>query len=127
MARPKKELDEEQIRELARIQCTNKEIAAVMKCSTDTIERNYAAIVNEEREAGKKSLRRAQWDKAVKDGNATMLIWLGKHYLGQKDELAITSEEPQVRTLLAHWENCVKKNNLLWHDKKTEKPADKTN
>lgn len=127
MGRPKKELDEEQIRELASIQCTDGEIAAVMRCHVDTIRDRFSTIINEAREAGKKSLRRAQWDKAVKDGNATMLIWLGKHYLGQKDELSITSEEPQVRTLLAHWENCVKKNNLLWHDKKTEKPADKTN
>jgi hypothetical protein len=112
MARPRKELDEEQIRELAAIQCTNKEIAAVMRCSTDTLERNYAAAINEEREAGKKSLRRAQWDKAVKDGNPALLIWLGKHYLGQRDELSLVTEEPQVRSLLKKWESCVKKSNF---------------
>jgi hypothetical protein len=39
------------------------------------------------------SLRRMQWEKA-QTGNTTMLIWLGKQMLGQKDRLE-TSEEAQ--------------------------------
>ena len=35
-------------------------------------------------EAGKQAIREAQFEKAL-SGNATMLIWLGKQYLGQAD------------------------------------------
>ena len=42
------------------------------------------------RDQGKTSLRRMQWEKA-QSGNTTMLIWLGKQMLGQKDKLE-TSE-----------------------------------
>ena len=39
----------------------------------------------QKRGSGKTSLRRAQWLSAQK-GNPTMLIWLGKQYLGQRDK-----------------------------------------
>ena len=39
---------------------------------------------------GLASLRRRQF-KAAQDGNATMLIWLGKQYLGQTDKQDITA------------------------------------
>lgn len=101
--RPQIALNEEQIRELARIQCTNTEIAAVMRCSQDTIERRFAGIIKEAREEGKSSLRRAQYQAAMK-GNSAMLIWLGKHLLDQKDENHNkTSYEPEVRELLKKW------------------------
>lgn len=106
--RPHKELDLEQIRELAMIQCTNGEIAAVMRCSVDTLHDNYYEIIKDAREAGKCSLRRAQWKKAVVDGNPALLIWLGKFILGQKDEMIIKSEEPAVRQLLEQWEKFAK-------------------
>jgi len=83
--RPKIVLDEEQIRELARIQCTYAEIGAVMKCHPDTIHDRFSEIVKAEREHGKASLRRAQFKSAL-GGNAQMLIFLGTHILGQKDE-----------------------------------------
>lgn len=35
------------------------------------------------------SLRRMQWSKA-KEGNVTMMIWLGKQVLGQKDRVEET-------------------------------------
>lgn len=107
MARPFKKLDERQIKELAKIQCTMIEIAAVMGCSVDTLERNYAEIIKSAREEGKSSLRRAQYKKAL-EGNATMLIWLGKHYLDQKDTVQVVgTSEPEVRKLLNRWESGV--------------------
>jgi hypothetical protein len=86
MARPKIEINEDEVFELAKIQCTNDEIAAVFGVSEVTIRNRFSAIVAKWREAGKKSLRRAQWEKAVKDGNVVMQIWLGKQYLGQRDK-----------------------------------------
>lgn len=109
MARPKIELDKRQIKELAKIQCTMTEVAAVMGCSVDTLERNYAEIIKIGRECGKESLRKAQWKKAVVEGHPSMLIWLGKFYLGQKEEFALTSSEPEVRQLLEKWDVTAKK------------------
>jgi len=82
--RPRLQLDEEQIIELGRIQCTFSEIAAVMKCSLDTISSRFGDVVYKAREEGKCSLRRAQFKKAI-EGNPALLIFLGTHILGQTD------------------------------------------
>jgi hypothetical protein len=97
MARPRLELDERQIRELAKINCTMEEISAVMGCSVDTLERRYADIIKEERNIGKSSLRRWQF-KAAASGNAALLIWLGKQYLGQRDkeDIDLTGKEIKI-------------------------------
>jgi hypothetical protein len=44
-------------------------------------------------EAGKSSLRRLQWKSAL-GGNVVMQIWLGKQYLGQRDEHAVEVSRP---------------------------------
>jgi hypothetical protein len=79
-----------------------------MRVSVDTITRNYAEMIKEGREHGKSSLRRAQYKLAL-TGNAQMLIWLGRFYLGQKEEINFTSSEPDVRALLEKWEVSAKK------------------
>lgn len=106
MARPIiHELDTRQIKELAEIQCTMGEIASVMGCSVDTLERRYADVIKEGRDKGKSSLRRMQYKKAL-EGNPTMLIWLGKHYLDQKEAVQLLgTQEPEVRKLLQRWED----------------------
>jgi len=38
------------------------------------------------------SLRRIQYSTAM-EGNATMLVWLGKNWLGQTDKLDTTSSD----------------------------------
>jgi hypothetical protein len=84
MARPRLELDEDQIEKLAMINCSLAEIASVMRCSVDTLER-YSEVIKRGRENGKSSLKKKQFEVAMK-GNVTMLIWLGKIVLGQKEE-----------------------------------------
>jgi len=83
MAPPRIELDLELVEKLAGIGCTMIEIAAVCKCSVDTLERRCADVIIKGRESAKASLRRMQWKKAEK-GNTTMLIWLGKNMLGKR-------------------------------------------
>lgn len=100
--RPKKVLDERQIRELAALGCSMVEIGIVMGAHADTIRDNYSAAMSEGRENGKISLRRAQMKLAL-DGNAQMLIWLGRFYLNQREEINFTSSEPDVRALLEKW------------------------
>jgi hypothetical protein len=80
----RKDIDAELIRKLAGIQCTHAEIAQVVGCSESHIDKKYGPQISDWREAGKASLRRKQWEKAM-DGNITMLIWLGKQYLDQSD------------------------------------------
>jgi AraC-like DNA-binding protein len=94
MARPKINIDWSTVEKLCLIQCTGEEIASVLGCSYDTLERrckeeyeeSFAEYIKRESSGGKASLRRAQWKKAIDDGNATMQIWLGKQYLGQRDK-----------------------------------------
>ena len=106
--RPKIELDERQIRELASMGCPLTEIASVMGVHTDTIRDNYSKSIDEGRECGKTSLRRAQWKLAL-SGNSQMLIWLGRFHLSQREEINFTSSEPEVRQLLEQWEVAAKK------------------
>ena len=97
MARPKLQLDEGLIERLATIHCPITEIAAALDCSVDTLERNYAGLIAKGREKGKASLRRTQWNAAMK-GNVVMMIWLGKQILKQTDKLE-TTLDAKVETL----------------------------
>lgn len=95
--RPRKELDQHTFEGLCEVQCTLEEIAHVLDVSEDTVERwckrtyelGFADAYKKFSAAGKTSLRRYQFDLAKK-GNAIMLIWLGKQYLGQREPLATT-------------------------------------
>lgn len=98
MARPRKEIDEEQVERLARLHCTNAEIATVFDCSPDTIERRFAGSVAKGRAEGKITLRRAQFRAALK-GNVTMQIWLGKQLLGQKEPEPDSANRPSADSL----------------------------
>jgi hypothetical protein len=52
---------------------------------------NFSVELVKGREALKQSLRRAQLTVAL-NGNPTMLIWLGKQYLGQSENTLETNE-----------------------------------
>lgn len=90
--RPKIDIDKEQFKKLCGIQCTGEEIASWFKCSVDTIERwckrefgmTFAESFKMFSADGKISLRRTQFRMA--ETNCSMAIWLGKQYLGQKDQ-----------------------------------------
>ena len=107
--RPKMLLNEvgiETVKSLARIQCTDEEIASVLGVSVDLLtNRNnkaaFAAAKEQGQQSGKASLRRMQFQTA-EAGNATMLIWLGKQYLGQKEkqDLSVETEQDFVFNIL---------------------------
>lgn len=92
MPRQKLPIDEAQVEELAAILCTMEEIAAVVGCSVDTLERRFADTIKTGRDRGKSSLRRVQW-RLAQDGNAALAIWLGKQWLGQTDKLQTTTRD----------------------------------
>jgi hypothetical protein len=89
--RPKIEIDADQVKKLAAMQCTNVEIAAFFNCDEGTIRKRFSDVLSKGRETGKISLRRMQWQSAEK-GNTSMLIWLGKQYLGQSDKKDLDPE-----------------------------------
>ncbi len=96
--RPRKKIDRKEFEKLCGLQCTVEEIAAWFDCSVDTIERwcereygqKFADVFSEKRSYGKISLRRTQWQLAEK--NASMAIFLGKNYLGQRDAVDMSVE-----------------------------------
>lgn len=91
--RPQKVLTDDAIKlieNLSGIMCTEEEIAFCLGTCPETL--NSPANKDVYREAlkrgkaqGKQSLRRYQWECAKK-GNSSMLIWLGKQYLGQTEK-----------------------------------------
>ena len=94
--KPMTDKEFEQLVNMIRIQCTRDEICDILGMSDTTLNRrikeqgiegvdNFEALYKKHQGEGKASLRRAQW-KAAQDGNPTMLVWLGKQMLGQKDK-----------------------------------------
>ncbi len=81
MGRPPLDIDAEQVRKLAAINCTMIEIASVVGCSVSTLEDRFSDVIKEGRATGRSSLRRHMWE-AVQKGNITMMIWLSKNMLG---------------------------------------------
>lgn len=73
---------------LSQIGCTISEIAATVGIPERSIVRHFGVTKKEGFEKFKQSIRRAQY-KLLLAGNATMGIWLGKQYLGQKDSQEI--------------------------------------
>ncbi len=91
--RPLTVIDWDEFDKLCHIQCTLAEVALWFNCDMDTIEAackrekglGFSEYYEQKRGRGRVSLRRKQFQLAI-EGNVTMLIWLGKQYLGQSDK-----------------------------------------
>ena len=94
-------IDKTQFEKLCALQCTRDEICAVLNVDDNTLIDwckntygcDFRTIFTEKKQLGKMSLRRSQWKLAEK--NPTMAIWLGKQYLGQKEQTTINNESIQ--------------------------------
>lgn len=94
MGRPRKEIDQKQFEGLCKLQCTLSEICGWFGITDKTLDswckrtyhQTFSEVFKSKREAGKISLRRAQFHLA--ESNASMAIWLGRQYLGQKDNIS---------------------------------------
>lgn len=103
IGRPLIKIDWSQVEKLGAIHATGEEIASFFDISYDTLERAckreqnvpFAEWIKQKGCKGNISLRRKQYTTAM-EGNVTMLIWLGKNILKQKDksdeEIAIDKE-----------------------------------
>lgn len=85
MARPKADIDPKIVQELAAEGAKIVEIADYFGVDRDTISGRFSAELTKGKAKLKQSLRMAQIS-AAKQGNSTMLVWLGKQYLGQSDK-----------------------------------------
>lgn len=89
--RPKKEIDKRMFENMCAIQCTKDEMCAILdidektltRWCKDTYNEGFSDIYKKKSKVGLMSLRRTQFKIAEK--NASMAIFLGKQYLGQKD------------------------------------------
>lgn len=105
VARPRKEFDQTQFEKLCAIQCTEVEIAAWFDMSIDTLNARchetygecFADVFKKHSVDGKMSIRRNQFRLSEK--NTAMAIWLGKQYLGQRDDSFYTPANPLPLTI----------------------------
>lgn len=93
------EEQELQIKKMAEIHCTRKEISYIMGISMDMLRKYADDLIEEGRAVGKTRLRRAQWQNALEEKNVTMQIWLGKNLLGQSD-----SRSDEDSNVILPWE-----------------------
>lgn len=99
---PRLDIDEEKLFLMARMLCTWEEMAAEIGCDSDTLRNNYSDKIEKERNRGRASLRRKQFATAM-EGNVTMMIWLGKNQLGQKDKVEHTgSDDGPMQIVVKH-------------------------
>lgn len=100
--RPRKEINWTLFEDLCSLQCTQSEIASVLHLHIDTVrdraqqhyDDTYSNIYKKYSEGGKSSLRRIQFNLAKK--NTSMAIWLGKQWLGQKDNHEMVQVPPEL-------------------------------
>lgn len=102
--RPLKEINKADFEDACEMQCTQKEICYAFGVSEKTLNawckrtygKGFRETFEEKRQPGFKSLRSAQYALAL-SGNTTMLIWLGRNWLGQTDKQIVEKEEEPLQ------------------------------
>jgi hypothetical protein len=80
------EIDQNKVYELAFAGNPDTDIARIVGCSVDTLNRRLQETLDLARAERRAELRNLQWKSAMK-GDKTMLIWLGKQELDQTDRM----------------------------------------
>ena len=94
MSRPKTEIDWARVDELLVAQCDGAGIASILGIHPDTLYKRceddfkmtFTAYSQQKRGEGKELLRAKQYELAL-NGDKTMLVWLGKQYLNQREKV----------------------------------------
>lgn len=100
--RPRKEFDINVFENLCKIHCSQEAICAYFEIDHKTLDRRikeqygkpFSQVFAEKRKIGQIGLRQKQYELALK-GNTTMLVWLGKNNLGQRDKHEFTGADGQ--------------------------------
>lgn len=110
MARPLKAINWDQVKERMEAGSTAKEIAGFLDVEINTFYDRFklefgcgfADYADSARSSGFSQLKWIQYKKAL-SGNAQMLIWLGKNWLGQKDrdeEKSLSPNDSAITSLI---------------------------
>jgi AraC-like DNA-binding protein len=107
MGRPRIRINWSTVEALCAVQATEEEIALAVGVSVDTMERatksehgkTFAEYFKEKRKRGWLSLRRKQYQIAM-SGDKTMLVWLGKQWLDQRDRPEGMQEDDPLQGIL---------------------------
>jgi IS30 family transposase len=113
--RPRAKINWKQVAYLCTIHCTQREIAAKMGVSVDTLDNHckrkfgnhfsdFSQYQRQNRDVGLTTLRAKQFEMATKRNNVTMQIWLGKQLLGQKEQVV----GPEAKNLLESLVNAIR-------------------
>lgn len=100
--RPERPIDWENFQKLCALQCTQSEIANFLKFDVGVLSHRvqkqygekYADVYKKYADEGKCSLRRHQF--TLSKTNAAMAIWLGKQWLGQKENTTDIIISPEI-------------------------------
>ena len=90
MARPKIIYSDdtvELITQYALNNCHMETIALALDIPVISLRRRYGRFIVKMRAEGRAKLRQAQYEKAIKDKDSSLLIFLGKNTLGQADKI----------------------------------------
>jgi N-methylhydantoinase B/oxoprolinase/acetone carboxylase alpha subunit len=90
VGRPQAEIEvpESKIRQLAEVGCTDEEIGLIAGIDDATVQRRFASLIKAGRAKMRQSIRHMQIQRA-REGSDTMLVWLGKVVLHQKENLDV--------------------------------------
>ena len=125
IGRNKPKIDWDKVDNLLIAGCTGTEVAAHIGIHYDTLYRRceldkkvgFAIYLQEKRAKGDTLLRAAQFDEAVRKRDKTMLVWLGKNRLLQKDKSEVTSHGTTTIEVVNFGTKAIKP----WENKETKK------
>lgn len=102
--RPEADIDFEQLDNFLRAQCNGTDIASYFGVHPNTLYRqveakyncNFSEYSRQKKAEGKELLRAKQFSTAMQ-GDKTMLIWLGKQYLDQREKSDVTTDNKPLQ------------------------------
>jgi hypothetical protein len=92
--KPRKEVTDEELTQLAKLGCTYEEMAAFYGTTPSWLHNNKSDIITAAKSDLKVRLRKRQLDVAFDDSDpksCTMLIFLGKTMLGQRETVEVVN------------------------------------
>lgn len=102
--RPETKIDWKIVDDLLISGCTGMEVSSYLGIHHDTLyyrvqdefKMNFTEYASKYRQKGEALLRHTQFKKAIKQSDNTMLIWLGKNRLGQRESPVDVILDPQT-------------------------------
>jgi hypothetical protein len=85
MGRPKKDITEKDVFELAKTHLPVEALANILGCEKTLIYDRFSNALQKGRDARKCSLSETMWLSALEERDVKMMIWLSKQHLGYKE------------------------------------------